>query len=76
MESDAANQLAQVLMNLKVPQAAVPPSRAAQTEALSLSSDIMKNIELSELPLVNIALKTSRLARLLNDFDAQRIYGV
>lgn len=51
----------------------VPPSRRALSEALDLSSEILKNIELSELPLTNIALKASRLARLLNDFDVQRI---
>ncbi len=52
---------------------AVPPSRKALSEALYLSSEILKNIELSELPLTNIALKASRLARLLNDFDVQKI---
>lgn len=53
----------------------IPPSRRALSEALDLSSEILKNIELSELPLTNIALKASRLARLLNDFDVQRIMG-
>jgi AbiTii len=51
----------------------VPPSRQALREALTLSEDVLKNIELSEMPLANIALKVSRLARLLNDFDAQKI---
>jgi hypothetical protein len=51
----------------------VPPSRKVLSEALELSSEILKNIELSELPLTNIALKASRLARLLNDFEVQRI---
>jgi len=51
----------------------IPPSRTALNEALSLSAEILRNIELSELPLTNIALKTSRLARLLNDFDFQKI---
>jgi hypothetical protein len=51
---------------------AVPPTRQALREALALSDDILRNIELSELPLANIALKASRLARLLNDFDAQK----
>jgi hypothetical protein len=51
----------------------VPPSRKALSEALGLSAEILKNIELSELPLTNIALKVSRLARLLNDFDVQKI---
>ncbi|MDO9041996.1 MAG: hypothetical protein Q7U64_06595 [Desulfocapsaceae bacterium] len=51
----------------------VPPSKQALREALALSEDILKNIELSEMPLANISLKTSRLARLLNDFDSQKI---
>jgi hypothetical protein len=49
----------------------VPPSRAALREALGLSEEILRNIELSEIPLANIALKTSRLARLLNDDEQQ-----
>ncbi len=51
----------------------VPPTTEALKEALSLSSEILRNIELSEIPLTNIALKTSRLARLLNDYDVQTI---
>lgn len=51
----------------------IPPSRQVLTEALSLSNELLQNIEMSELPLTNIALKASRLARLLNDFDMQRI---
>jgi hypothetical protein len=51
----------------------IPPSTKALEEALSLSSEILRNIELSKLPLANIALKTSRLARLLNEHDIQRI---
>ena len=51
----------------------IPPSRKALREALALSKDILKNIELSEMPLAHIALKASRLARLLNDFDIQKI---
>jgi hypothetical protein len=51
----------------------VPPSKQALTEALSLSSEILQNIERSELPLADIALKASRLARLLNDSDYENI---
>jgi len=51
----------------------IPPSRQALTEALDLSAEILRNLELSELPLGSIALKTSRLARLLNEFDVQKI---
>jgi len=51
----------------------IPPTRKALQEALSLSEEILKNLELSEIPLTNIALKTGRLARLLNDFENQKI---
>lgn len=51
----------------------IPPNRQALNEALSLSTEILRNIELSEIPITNIALKASRLARLLNDFDMQKI---
>lgn len=49
-------------------------TRQALEEALSLSDDILRNIELSEIPLPNIALKAVRLARLLNDFESQSIF--
>lgn len=42
-------------------------------EAISLADDILKDIELSARSLSSIALKTSRLARLINDFDLQQI---
>jgi hypothetical protein len=51
----------------------IPPTRKALQEALSLSEEILKNLELSEIPLTNIALKTGRLARLLNDSENQQI---
>jgi hypothetical protein len=40
-------------------------------EALELSNEILRNFELSEIPLQNIVLKCLRLARLLNDLDAE-----
>lgn len=43
-------------------------------EALKLSEEIISNIELSTSSLSNCALKASRLARLLNEFDYQRIF--
>jgi hypothetical protein len=52
---------------------AIPPSHQALAEALTLSAEILRNVELSELPLTNIALRASRLARLLNEFDVQKI---
>lgn len=51
----------------------IPPSQKALIEALEISEVILRNIELTELPLTNIALKASRLARLTNDFVYQRI---
>src|SRR5215510_3232227 len=51
----------------------IPPTRLALREALTLSEQLLRNIELNELPLANIALKTSRLARLLNDFKHQKV---
>ncbi|MDB5730181.1 MAG: hypothetical protein JWQ03_76 [Variovorax sp.] len=51
----------------------IPPSRQALREALALSEEILRNLELNEVPLANIALKTSRLARLLNDFSHQKM---
>ncbi|MBN6522663.1 hypothetical protein SLJ62_05710 [Acinetobacter pittii] len=43
-------------------------------EALKLSEEILGNIELSTASLSNCSLKASRLARLLNDFEYQRIF--
>ncbi len=51
----------------------VPPTTEVLKEALSLSSEVLRNIELSKIPLTNIALKASRLARLLNEYDIQKI---
>jgi hypothetical protein len=39
-----------------------------------LSAEILRNIELSEISLSAIALKCGRLARLVNDFEYQRIF--
>ncbi len=41
----------------------------ALKEALILSEEIIKSIELNEIPLTNIALKTTRLARLMSEFQ-------
>lgn len=43
-------------------------------QALQLSEEILANIELSEIPLSNIALKASRLARLLDNFEEQKVF--
>jgi hypothetical protein len=39
----------------------IAPNRLALSEALNLSSEILKNLELNEIRLQNIALKASRL---------------
>jgi hypothetical protein len=44
------------------------------TEILKLAEDILRNIELSEIPLSNICLKAARLARLSN--DTEKIEGL
>jgi len=53
----------------------IPPTPQALREALDLSAEILDDIELSRVPLTNIALKASRLARLLNHFDAQVVFS-
>jgi len=55
-------------------QSPIPTTRKALQEALGLSEEILRNIELSEIPLTNIALKAVRLARLLNDFEPQQMF--
>jgi hypothetical protein len=52
----------------------ISPSRTALTEALQLTHEILKNLELSEIPLTNIALKASRLARLVNDSEHEDMF--
>ena len=53
---------------------AVPPSALALAEAEVLSSEIFRDIELSQIPLSLVALKALRLARIINDFEAQQIF--
>lgn len=53
----------------------IKPSEDALREALALSNEILKNIELSELNLEALCLKASRLARLLNDEIMQKIFS-
>ncbi len=52
----------------------VPPPREALQEALSIATELLADIELSRIPLATSALKASRLARLLNDVDAQQVF--
>ena len=43
-------------------------------ELLQLAEETLADIELSRLPLSNIALKASRLARFINNFDLEKIF--
>ena len=52
---------------------AATPTRQALAEAFELSEEILTQLELADTPLGNLALKTCRLARLLNDTDHQTI---
>ena len=52
----------------------IPATREVLAEAESLSTDILQDIELSQLSLSVIVLKALRLARLLNDFQYQQIF--
>ena len=52
----------------------IPITGAALSEARKTASEIVGDVELSRLPLANIALKASRLARLLNDSDYHMIF--
>ena len=53
---------------------AVPPSPQALAEAQVLAGEILKDIELSQIPLSLVVLKALRLARIVNDFEAQQIF--
>ena len=52
----------------------LPASTAVLSEAETLCEDILRDIELSQAKLSLIVLKTSRLARLLNDFESLRVF--
>lgn len=51
----------------------IPASSRALGEALVLAEEILRNLELGEIPLGRIVLKAGRLARLLNDFVTERM---
>jgi len=44
------------------------------SEALALAEETLQNIELSQISLGNICLRTSRLARLLNDENSRQFF--
>lgn len=52
----------------------IKPSVAVMREALELSENILRGVELSQIPLTNAALMAARLARLLNDFEHQKLF--
>ena len=49
-------------------------NKTKYSEALILSREVLKNFELSEISLENIVLKTARLARLLDEFDYEKVF--
>ena len=49
-------------------------SPQALAEAEVLAGDILKDIELNQIPLSLVVLKALRLARIVNDFEAQQIF--
>ena len=56
------------------PRDSIPVTAEVLAEAESLSADILKDMELSQLPLSAVVLRALRLARLLNDFQYQQIF--
>lgn len=55
-------------------QGIVPPSAKALKEAMDLAEEALKDLELSRLPLTNVALKTTRVARLLNNTEMELLF--
>lgn len=51
-----------------------PTNAKVLSEARELAEEIVADIELTRVQLGNVALKASRLARLLNDFDYRKIF--
>jgi len=51
----------------------IPKTSETLIEALKLAEEILADIELNRIPLTQIALKTNRLARLLGDYEFQKI---
>lgn len=49
-------------------------NKKIREEAYLLADDILKDLDLSRLPLTNIVLKAGRLARLMNDFDMEKTF--
>ncbi len=54
----------------------IPPNPDALREALRLSDELLRNIELDETPLSRAVLKAVRLARLLNDSESERMFSL
>lgn len=61
---------------MAMPNEIVPPSKAALLEALHLSDEVLRNVELDEALLSRVVLKVIRLARLLNDADNERMFSL
>ena len=52
----------------------IPTSHKAMQDALQLSEEALADLELSRVPLTSVALKASRIARLLNDTNNQTLF--
>ena len=52
----------------------IPATSEVLAEAETLSADILRDIELSQVRLSMVVLRALRLARLLNDFEMQQIF--
>ena len=52
----------------------IPATPQVLAEAEALSAEILKDVELSQVPLSVAVLKALRLARILNDFEVQQIF--
>lgn len=54
----------------------IPPNSDALLEALRLSEELLRNVELDDVPLARAALKAVRLARLLNDPESEEMFSL
>ena len=62
-------------INLRLKSGEIVMNSDRLKECTNLSAEILKNIELSEIPLTNIILKGLRLCRLMNDTDGVLLFS-
>ncbi|MCM2315886.1 MAG: hypothetical protein NDJ92_12135 [Thermoanaerobaculia bacterium] len=58
------------------PPSAVPPSSDALREALQVSEDLLRDLELGESSLSGLVLRAVRLARLVNDSEHEQMFNL